>query len=88
MVKGLTELYDVVLIDAPALLAVPDAMTLVGDVDTTLYLVNYNETPRRSLQHGLKRLAIAGASISGLILNKVDINAAQDALEEGYGYEI
>jgi len=79
--------YDLVIVDAPALLAVPDAMIVAREVDSSLYLVSCSDTPRGAVQRGLATLAEMGVSVRGLILNKVDPRHSLEAAEEGYGYE-
>ncbi|KAF0675861.1 GumC family protein [Profundibacterium mesophilum] len=87
VIEELKRVYDVVLIDAPALLAVSDAMILAQVVDTRVYLVAWNATPRAAVSEGLARLAEMRLPIDGIILNKFDQGRSSDPNAKGYTYE-
>ncbi len=83
----LTRVYDLVIIDAPAMLAVSDAMIVAEAVDTRLYLVAGSETPRAAVKAGLARLSEMNLGVMGVILNKVDARTGPDPYAEGYSYD-
>lgn len=63
------ETYDMVVIDAPPLLAVTDAALLTARADGALLVVRHGRTTRDQLRHALARLeAVRGRSI-GTVLN-------------------
>ena len=76
-----------VVVDAPAMLAVSDAMIVAEAVDTRIYLTAADATPRTVVQDGLARLAEQRLPVAGTILNKVDIRKTHDPYAEGYGYD-
>lgn len=63
--------YDIVLIDAPPLLAVSDALSLAPMTDATLLVVRWAVTPRTGLAEAGRRLAAAGVVPAGFVLNGV-----------------
>jgi uncharacterized protein involved in exopolysaccharide biosynthesis len=87
VVKELSRVYDMVIVDAPALLAVSDALALARVVDTRLYLVAQDDTPRSAVRQGLSQLSELGLHVTGMILNKVDPRRDAGVETEGYSYE-
>jgi polysaccharide biosynthesis transport protein len=86
LIAELKQLYDVVLIDSPAIVAVADALILAQAVDTRLYLVEYDSTPRAVVTDGLARLAKMQLNVEGMILNKVDVTQPHDPNAGGDEY--
>lgn len=86
LVQDLGEEFDVVLFDAPPLLAVPDGLHIARAADSVLYLVQHRQTPRRSVAYGLAALRHAGLAPTGLVLSMVDVEADPDMYAAGYGY--
>jgi polysaccharide biosynthesis transport protein len=86
LIAELKQLYDVVLIDSPAIVAVADALILAQAVDSRLYLVEYDKTPRAVVTDGLARLSKMQLNVEGMILNKVDVKKAHDPNAAGYEY--
>lgn len=60
------------IIDSPPVMVVSDAQGLANLVDTTVFVVQWGETPRQVAQLGMKRIRDAGARVAGVILSKVD----------------
>lgn len=81
LIEALKRRYDVVLMDAPPVLAVPDGLTIAAAADRLLYLVRWKDSPRRSVAQGLGALRNVGLRPDGLILTQVDPEA------DGGGYE-
>ena len=71
MVEELKSLYDFVIIDGPALLAVADAIIIARAADTRLYLIEHDETERSAVRDGLSMLYEMSMGVDGVILNKV-----------------
>lgn len=78
MVADLKEVYDLVLIDAPALLAVSDALILAPLVDHRFYVVGWDSTPRTAVLDGLSRLRDLRITVDGLMFNKIDASRSPD----------
>ena len=75
--------YDVVIIDTPPILVVPDARVIGQLADAIVYVVHWNKTTRSQLEAGLGALASVDLQLSGLSLSQIDIKMAR-----GYGGKI
>ena len=73
--------YDVIVIDAPPVLAVSDPIILSHIVDTTMYLIRWETTPRPIVAGAMKLLRGNGGPLAGAVLSR--INAKRHAI---YGY--
>jgi len=73
---------DVVLIDAPPVLPVADALVLSGRVDATLLVTLAGVTARQEVSHAMELLTQVGAPVVGTVLNGV-----AESGEHGYGYD-
>ncbi len=63
--------YDVVLIDTPPVLAVADAMALGGYAGAALLVVRQGETTVAQIDESARRMAKAGVTLNGVVLNGV-----------------
>jgi capsular exopolysaccharide synthesis family protein len=79
----LREHFDLVLIDSPPLLPVTDAAILSRHADATLMLVAAGQTRRGDLHRAVEKLDQVGATIVGIVLNKV---TRQTGRNYGYSY--
>jgi succinoglycan biosynthesis transport protein ExoP len=75
--------FDIVLVDAPPVLAVGDAMSLTADVDAMI-LVTRMGIDRRQLQELARQLQSSRADVLGFVLTGV---AHGDSYTYGYGYD-
>ncbi len=73
--------FDHIVIDAPPILGIADAIVLCKHVDASLFVVESSRTRKASIRNALKRLHQAGVHPLGAILTKVP-----GALS-AYGYE-
>lgn len=74
VLKGVRADYDWIVCDAPPVLAVSDAAILARLSDQVLVVIGANATPSPSVRATLDQLASVGASVGGLILNRVDLD--------------
>jgi capsular exopolysaccharide synthesis family protein len=79
----LKERFDLVLIDSPPVLPVTDAAILSQYADATLLLAAAGQTRRADLRRAAEKLDQVGATILGIVLNKV---TRQTGRYYGYGY--
>jgi len=79
VLEALAERFDFVLVDAPPLLAVGDALTLSAKVDAMLVLVRL-KVAHRGMLHEVGRL------LEGCPAEKLGYVLASAELGEGYGY--
>ncbi|MEV6346230.1 protein kinase [Actinoplanes sp. NPDC051851] len=67
--RTLTERFDVVLVDAPALHGVADATVLGKATDSTLLVVRANRTRTADVERSMELLGRVGAKLGGAVLN-------------------
>lgn len=65
--------HDLVVIDAPPVMAVSEVARLRARVDLSLYLIRWRVTPRRLARGGLSHLAIGGKSAIGVLISRVNL---------------
>jgi capsular exopolysaccharide synthesis family protein len=71
LLGDLAQQVDVVVIDAPPVLAVADVVALAPAVDGVLLVVQAGLTPRESAQRAAESLRQVGANLIGVVLNAV-----------------
>ena len=84
IIRNLQAQYEIVIVDTPPLLAVPDALTMAPLVDDTILVVDWRKTPRRSVMATVKVLMRANMEITGIVLSKVNLRQfARQRTSEG-----
>lgn len=71
VIQELTELYDMVIIDAPPTAGLSDASVISTCVDGVLMIVSAAQTHRGQLRIALRTLEQVGAPLLGFIFNKI-----------------
>jgi capsular exopolysaccharide synthesis family protein len=84
VVNGFLEEYDHVIVDAPPVLGLADALLISGAVEGIVFIVESEKTQRRVILSSLQRLQAVGARIFGVVVTKVDTR--RHAMGYGYGY--
>jgi succinoglycan biosynthesis transport protein ExoP len=74
LIAALREEFDYIVIDAPPLLPVVDALVLTTVADRILMIVEWSQTPRASIFEAFKLLRPEAHRVAGIVLNKVDPN--------------
>lgn len=72
MVDELSTRYDLVLLDAPPVLAVSDVRVVARLVQTTVYLLQWNRTDAQTALSALKQLNSSDAKLLGIVVSKVN----------------
>ena len=80
VIERLLDEADIILLDAPPIMAATDAIVLGTRVDGILLVVSAGETKREQAQQAIERLRKVNANIVGTVLN----NAASDTTIKGY----
>lgn len=78
MAKLLADLrtrYDVIVVDAPPVLAVSDVLALARHVDDMLFVVRWQRTPKDAVLAAVRELATVDVDFAGLVLNDVDVKS-------------
>ena len=74
LLTGLTNRFEVVIIDSPPTMVASDGAVLAKASDLVLYVVAWDKTPRGAVQAGVDYLQVHGAKVAGIILSKVDFD--------------
>lgn len=80
--------YDIVIIDTPAIMPVSDGQLLTNMADKTIFLVRWENTPRKVAKRGLQKILASGADLAGIVLTRVNRKkqAGYGAKAEAYYY--
>lgn len=73
LVQSLRADYDLVVLDAPPILALSDARILATVVDAVVYCVLWRETSRSAVTSGVRILRSVGANVIGAVLTQVNL---------------
>lgn len=73
LVNGLSQDYDVIILDTPPVMAASDASILSRLADATLFVVRWEKTPREMVVNAIKVLQKQDARIWGVVLSRVNL---------------
>ncbi|MAS86546.1 MAG: hypothetical protein CMH30_01005 [Micavibrio sp.] len=82
LIESLGKAYDLVILDAPTVHSVSDALLLSKIADHVIYCVGWNKTSRDVVQTGLKKFRDIETKSLSLVMTKVDLEQASHY--EGY----
>lgn len=86
LLESLRPRYDLIVLDAPPVLAVTDALVLSHVVDAALFLVRWEKTPRTVALGALKLLQTQGRHLAGAVLTRVNVRRHAKYGYGDYGY--
>ncbi len=78
--------YDHIVIDAPPVLGLADALIISSKVDAVALVVSAGEVGRDAVRESVKRLRSIRAPLIGVVLNGVDINSSEYSYYTRYYY--
>lgn len=81
LLKHCGEIYTHIILDSPPILSVTDGVILARDVDSVVLVVRHGKSSKHIVRRARDLLLRAGAPITGIVLNAVDLNSP-----EYYGY--
>lgn len=64
--------YDIVIIDTPPVLVVPDARLIGQFVDAIIFTVAWDRTTKAQIAESIRQFATANLSLTGLVLSQID----------------
>ena len=71
LIADMRQRYDIVIIDAPPILVVPDARLIAETVDALLFTVHWDKTSKYQLDEAMRMLHASGQRISGTVLSQI-----------------
>ncbi|MGF1475800.1 MAG: GumC family protein [Geminicoccaceae bacterium] len=72
LLDELRQEFDLIVMDAPPLMATVDSVIVAEQAGTALLCVRWQETPKRVASQALKKLDEAGIEVLGAVLSRVD----------------
>jgi len=84
LLKMLREKFEVIIIDAPPVLVVTDALILASKADSVILVAAMNETNKNFVLESKQSLEKVNAKLSGVILNKAKVDK-KSYYKYGYG---
>ena len=81
LLETLSRQFELVIIDSPPVNVLADASMLASAAKSTLFVVRWGRSTRESLQTAVQQLRRAGATLTGIVLGRVDLRR-----HRGYGY--
>lgn len=82
LIIELKENFDIILFDAPPVLAVTDAVVLSRIIDQFILVVRFGSTDKDSINHTLASLTNVNRSLTGVVLN--DLNKKNSYYSKNY----
>ena len=82
LLVALKKEYDVILFDAPPVMAVTDAVVLSKLIDQFILVVRFGSTDKDSINHTLAALSNVNQSLTGVVFN--DLNRKNSYYSKNY----
>jgi capsular exopolysaccharide synthesis family protein len=79
-------IFDIVLVDAPPVLAVTDAQLLSVNVEGTLLVASYGKTEKKAIVKSKEMIEAVGGKLLGVVLNMVPAKGNDYYYSKYYGY--
>lgn len=86
LLKHLSSVFDLVIVDTPPVLAVADAGVVGSQAGTTLLVLKTGEHPLRMIEDTVRRLRSAGVQVRGTIFNQTQQSQGYNGARYGYKY--
>lgn len=86
IVISLLERYDHVIVDSPPVLGLADAPLIASASEGVVFVIEAENTSKRSARNAIQRLQAIGATILGVVVTKVDFKKHSYGYGYGYGY--
>lgn len=72
LIEEMRDAYDVIVIDTPPVLVVPDARVIAQVCDAILFTVKWDSTAKTQVEEALHMFTTVGQRVTGLVLNQID----------------
>lgn len=70
--KRLRGMYDIIIIDTPPVLVVPDARVIGQYTDAIIFTTAWDRTTKAQVREAMRQFATANLRVSGLVLGQID----------------
>jgi capsular exopolysaccharide synthesis family protein len=87
LISVASEIFDLVIFDAPPLLTIADAQLLASAVEATVFVVGAGGRGKGIIVKTLRRLKLSRITVIGSVLTKFDPNSVGYTYGYGYGYD-
>jgi capsular exopolysaccharide synthesis family protein len=77
MLTSAAETYQYIVIDSPPILSVTDGVILAREADAVVLVVRHGKSSKHIIRRARDLLVRAGAPITGIVLNAVDLNSPE-----------
>ena len=84
LIRTARKSYDVILIDTPPVLLVPDARVIGRLADAVLYTVRWDKTREKQVLQGIRAFETVGVQVTGTVLSQIN---ARGMKKYGYGQD-
>ncbi|MEL6648442.1 MAG: polysaccharide biosynthesis tyrosine autokinase [Pseudomonadota bacterium] len=82
LIANMRERFDIIIIDTPPVLVVPDARIIAETVDAILFTVQWDSTSKTQVDEAMRMFHSAGQRITGFVLSQI---SAKRMKAYGYG---
>ena len=82
LIRQVREAYDVIIIDTPPVLVVPDARIIAEQVDAIIFTIQWDKTSKPQVEEALRMFHNSGQRVTGLVLSQI---SARGMKRYGYG---
>ncbi|PWJ22180.1 GumC family protein [Jannaschia seohaensis] len=86
LLDDLKDIYDVVLVNTPALLQAPDGAVIARAVDQCVLLIRHDQTQESAVRRCMSVLAAHDANLEGVVMTRADLEHVPDGYLFSYGY--
>ncbi len=87
LIRKCRGIYTHIVMDSPPLLSVTDSVVLSRDADAIVMIIRHGKSSKNAVRRGRDLLTRAGAPLTGIVLNAVDLNSPEYYSYYGYyGY--
>jgi polysaccharide biosynthesis transport protein len=73
LVNVLKKEFDLVIFDTPPVMAVSDARALAPLVDKTIFVAQWDKTPKKVIKAGIAQMVTAQPNLAGVVLQQVNL---------------
>ncbi|MFT4108325.1 polysaccharide biosynthesis tyrosine autokinase [Propionicimonas sp.] len=88
LIQELKGRFDRIVIDAPPILPVADAIVVSREVDGVVVVVRAHKTPRNEVSHAAASLTTVGATVVGAVLNMRKVSRFDREYGSNYRYSV